>query len=338
MNIISFKTKYGRFLFPGLVTLGTLLVGIFAGYAQTGGKEDDVAALKKYLSQPPCISRLVYSEIPVDAKQKGRTYVAAFSEEGFYMREIKPGENYDVPISSSNRMRSSLLVGRYHDTSWQINGFNVAATIDPNPKQSDRYTVFAENQKTLLQEVVTLGSQEIKPGSAVWNGDKFQAVPSSFMRQMFPDKKLLNGEAKVADGRIVEMQIESSGMWDYEYEDSPKRPRWFPARIWPFGPGHVRRQGFFIQEIVLSENNDLTNKFLPTAHIAQDVALLTVVSNNQAVHSFDSEDPGVIAIVRKEMSPIAKNHNRKTIAWIGFATIIVIIIGITGYRNMRKRK
>jgi len=296
----------------GLWIVAACSLACFA--ARSESQNDNVTLLKHYLSERPCISRLLYSEIPVGASTLARTYVAGYCGDGYYMRELRAGDS-EAKLSATNRMHSALFAGRQQDESWEINGVGVTVSIHPDQRNPDGCAVFCENQKNILQGVVALGSEHVKPGTFVWNGDTFQAVPSEFMRQMMPEKNHLEGEIKVNLGRIVEMRIKGSGLWEFEYEDSPKRPNWFPARVFALTPKRERREGWFIREIEFGNEANAAGEFLPEAHISSEVALLTVISNNQIVAS-PVHDPHAVQVVRQQISELAERHIRRSVIYI----------------------
>ena len=277
--------------FAAGVGVAALLAGGAATVALSGNSvdktTDPVAAFKQYLSTQPSISRISFVEIPVaNKKALQRTYVAAYSTDGYYMRELKPEDNYLLSISPSNRMHGALFVGRCRDTSWQINGFHVGKSISPATRSPDAYAVFSQNAQAILEATINLGSQHVKPGSFQWNGDEFAARPSVLMHQMQPDLVSIRGKIIIRDGRVVEMQNYESGTWLYEYEYSKNRPAWFPAKIKHVGgPNYTIDEIWAVQAVEFSSPKDIAANLLPEAHIMPEVAELTLYSNSAPVAS-----------------------------------------------------
>lgn len=272
--------------FAAGVGVAALLAGGAATVVLSGNsvetRTNTVAAFKQYLSTQPSISRISFVELRVANKKAiQRSYVAAYSQDGFYMRELKPDDNYLLPISSSNRMHSALFVGRYHDTSWQINGFGVGKSISPNSRTPDPYAMFSQNAQSILEATINLGSQHVQPGSYQWSGDEFAARPSAIMHQMLPGLASIRGKVIVREGRVVEMQNYESGTWLYEYEDSTNRPAWFPAKIKHVGgPNYAIDEIWEVLAVELSSSEDIAKNLLPEAHILPEVALVTLYSNS----------------------------------------------------------
>jgi|LSQX01.1.fsa_nt_gb hypothetical protein len=314
--------------------------------------EPDVAALKNYFSRKPCISKIVYSELAGDGNTELATYVAAYCDDGFYVRRIKPGENYEALISKTNRMRDSLLVGRYKDISWQINGFGVSKSIHPNLEKPDAYVIFSENAKTILYNAIMLGTEFLEPGSAVWNGDTVKFQPSSYAKQVselskrfisakeLERRSVYNGTIRIENGKISKMSVSNAGCWEYEYEDSKDRPSWFPSKLYNVTmDGHFkdkdtqfirqtngRHCGFSFKEVHFSSEEKGINKirFLPEGHIDTNVALITVKSNGLLISKPDLKSQKAIDIAEYELKKTRPEQSRLKYYFLnGFAIISI---------------
>jgi len=262
-----------------------------------------VVALKEYLSTEPSITRISFVEIPLASKRApNRTYVAAYCPDGYYLRELKPGDDYLQPISLSNRMHSALFVGKYQDVSWQINGFSVGKSVNPNIGTPDPFAVFSQTAQAILEGTINLGSKHVKPGSFQWNGDEFTARPSAFMHQMQPELVSIRGKVIVRDGRVVEMQNYESGSWLYEYEDSTNRPGWFPAKIKHVGGPHYEIDEIWaVREIQFASPETVVKDLLPETHIVPQIALVTLYSNSTLIGAPKPDDPHVVDVVKREI-------------------------------------
>jgi RNA polymerase sigma factor (sigma-70 family) len=144
-----------------IIISGALILNL-SGAGTSLPDDSSVAAFKNYLSRPPRISRIVYSEL-----ETGRRVIAAVDGENLYFREIKPGENPDLPIGAKNTMRGTPFVGRIGDMRWQIAGFNMTKAFHADTNNPDPYTSFADAARVILNGILNLGSQHVEPGSFI---------------------------------------------------------------------------------------------------------------------------------------------------------------------------
>ena len=327
--------------------------------------EPDVAALKNYFSHKPYISKIVYSELAGDGNTELATYVAAYCDDGFYVRSIKPRENYEALISKTNIMRDSLLVGRYKDISWQINGFGVAKSIHPNIENPDEYAIFSENARTILYNAIMLGTEFLEPGSAVWNGDTVKFQPSSYAKQVselskkfisakeLERRSVYNGTIRIENGKISKMSVSNAGCWEYEYEDSKDRPSWFPSKVYKVTMnGHFKNKdtqfirqtnghhcGFSFKEVHFSSEEKGINKirFLPEGHIDTNVALITVKSNGLLISKPNLKSKEVTEAVRLDLeSKKPPRSHLPLYLWNGAAFASVVGLALLLFQKMRK--
>lgn len=255
-----------------------LLLFVFWGM-RLKGAEDPVGAFKKYLSNPPCISRITYSEASCDDKVK-RTEVGGWCGSSFYLRELTGTENLDLPISLTNRNRSALYVGRLGDSRWEIAGYRLGVSIQPNLASPDPYAGMSDSMQTLLGGIVNLGSQHVQPGTFVWSGDDFSVKASPFARQFGANE--FRGHIVVTGGYVTRMVIDGSGTWDYKYSAAATLPLGIPDLIICVGNNHCISK-IMIKELTLGTPSDENTMFDPLRRIDKSIAALTVLSNGVEV-------------------------------------------------------
>src|SRR5882724_1873534 len=195
---------------------------------QLKADEDMVEAFKQYLGNPPCFSRVIYSEVSCN-NTVSRTEVGGWCGDSFFLRELTGSENLDLPVSINNRNQSTLYVGRLGDTRWQIAGYNLSISVQPNLAKPDAYAGMSDSMQVMLGAVFSLGSQHIQPGTFVWSGNKFKVQASPFAKQMGAEE--FDGEIVVADGKVTRMIVKGSGIWDYKYSTTTNIPAGLPSEI-----------------------------------------------------------------------------------------------------------
>ena len=244
--------------------------------------EDAVETFKNYLATPPCISRIVYSEVSCK-NTVSRTLAAGRCGSSFYVRELMGSENLNLPISITNRNQSPLYVGRLGDTRWQIAGYNTTISVDPNLSKPDSYTGMSDSMQTMVGGIFSLGSQHVQPGTFVWSGNKFKAKASPLAEQF--GYKELDGEIVVAGGVVTSMIINGSGTWKYTYATSANLPVGLPSEIESiYGGGNdTCISKVIIREMIPAKLSDELNVFDPRSHIDNSVTILKVLSNSIVV-------------------------------------------------------
>ena len=263
------RTKWGGLLFA-------ILLLFFA--SQLRGA-DAVEAFKEYLASPPSIAKIIYSEASCN-DTLSRTLVGGWCGNSFYVRELTGAENLDVPISRTNQNHSVLYVGRLGDSRWQIAGYELKLSIQPNLSKPDPYAVVSDAMQAMLGGAINLGSQHVQPGTFVWSGNKFTAKASPWARQFGIDE--FQGEIIVTGGLVTRMIITGSGTWDYKYSAAANLPLGIPAEIICGGSDHCTSK-ILIKQIVPAMPSDEMRIFDPQARIDKSVASLTVLSNSVVI-------------------------------------------------------
>jgi hypothetical protein len=315
-----------------------------------------VKALKDYLSHKPIISKVVGVEYDLVGKTNRFSFIGAYCGDGHYLQIVPPG--LDVAVEEIKPTRAPILSGRYKDESWETSGVELGKSIAPDRENPDLYALGGESSFTHLSRLIMLGSQFLEPGSAVWTGNDVIFRPSWFKRQQIevynkdnPTKKRdvnqLVGRISVKDGKIHRLAVKHAGCFEFEYEDSPDRPEWFPARIYYMGyPDEVdaeelldifdtekmfRLQAEYlpvlhIRKLELSEEPIPAERFLPEAHVDINEMVLTVFSNSVEIITPDRTDPVFIQKTLDALGPIEKRSPLSLYLWNGMA--IASLLGL----------
>ena len=332
-----------------LLAGGAVRVVLSGDNAATAQDEPAVISFKRYLSTPPIITRLVYSELYFDLQPDEPAHKAVLGVHGenFYHRFVKDGEDFLNPISKSNRMRGSSFIGRVGDLNWMIVGFSVTKSYNPNPIQPDPYAANAANFRRLVTGILNLGPDTIEPGSFTWKGNAFEALPTKQALGWFPTNLVQTGTVRVENGHVVEMNTSRAGWFRYEYEAAANLPKGFPARI-------LRKNGYFgrwrpciqFHEVHFADTNSIDDaQFFPEFHITPEVTLLTVISNSQTTVKLDARNPEVIKLVeldvegrKKEATSGLSTRSSRTIIVIGVFVAAALMTGFFLLFKLRQKE
>lgn len=332
----------------GVATLlagGAATVAVSNNITNAGSDEAAVVAFKDYLSHPPRIARLVFSKSLTDPARaqslRGiQRYIAAVDGDSFFYREIKAGENPDLPISAKNKMRSSLFVGRSGDMRWQIVGFDIKEAVNAQPEHPDAYTAFADNERLIANEVFGFSSQLVEPGSFTWNGNKFN-VPlgktyKSLVRVEPPLPDTFSGSIKVKHGNVVEMSAEHwLGTATYEYDSSAHLPLGIPSKITRGGKSYT------IHELVFLDKEDVRPEiFRPETYVAAELASITVVSNSQRTVEPKANKLATEVIYQdlmEQKAVLQKKTSNKRITVAFVVLLVAATVGFLVFRMWRRR-
>jgi hypothetical protein len=210
----------------------TLIIALEVAAISAMADEDAVAAFKKHLSSPPCFSRIIYSEVSCN-DTVSRTIYAAYCGDSFFIRQLTGSENIDLPIGASNRNSSPMFVGRMGDARWQIAGFGLTISQQPDAARADPYAGMSDDMRCVVGGIVGLSSQHLVPGSFVWNGNHFKAKASSIAAQF--NVQEFEGDITVEGGVVTKMVTRGAGAWTYKYSKSSNVPFGIPSEITRIG-------------------------------------------------------------------------------------------------------
>lgn len=302
-----------------------MIIVLFCSVHVIDAADDQVEVFKKYLSNRPCISRILYSEMSCQGTEK-RSLVAGWCGSSFYVRQVTGRENIDVPISETNRNWSPLYVGCLGDTRWQIAGYNLTLSVRPNLQNVDPYAGMSDAMQIMLGGVIALGSQHVQPGSFVWSGTNFTVQANPLGKQFgFNDFK---GWIVVLNGRVVRMVIRGSGMWDYKY--STNVPTGLPSEIINLGGNEACASKILIKEITFASESEEMNIFDPRNHIDKSVTILKGLSNG-IVTVKPKPNSKVAEIAKQEMAAAVHSEEVTKHSMARQVTIAAVVLVSAGF-------
>ena len=288
------KIKFAAAIGAGILLGGGAITLAFS-HDETVGPADGsaVAAFKDFLSTPPPVAQLVYSELP-----SGNQTTAAVQGDSFYWRENAAGA------------QAWPIVGRYGNMPFQITFgdgigiYGVYEVIHSEAGNPDPYSAMAANIRTILDGILNFGPQNITPGSLVWHGDEFEAADAQAGmvrrlryimvkngRSITNDDPVslsrLYGHVKIKNGLVVALDVGHhmqdgtptvGSHYTYTYDAKAGLPPGIPARI------HTPRKTYVIEKVVFAEaNSTAAEAFNPTNFINPDLSMFTVISNGITV-------------------------------------------------------
>lgn len=261
------------------------------------GTEDNVEAFKRFLSTPGCFSKIIFSEATCN-DVVSRTYHAGWCDGSFFLRQLSGFENINLPISTTNRNRSPLYVGSLVDTRWQIAGYKLSMSIQPNVLNPDGYAAMSDSMQIFTGAILSFGSQHVQPGTFVWSGNKFRAEASQLGKRY--GYSTFFGEIAETNGFVSTMTIEGSGTWSYRYGNDTKLPVGVPSEIITPGTNNGCVKKFIIRELVTRKPDEVYDVFDPTRQIEPAVTVRSTWSNSLEIVKA-VENPLVTAMVVEEV-------------------------------------
>ena len=238
----------------------------------------DVAAFKRHLATIPCYQEIIFSESDCN-NNITRTYYAAVCGADYAYRSLEGQPDLSLPISATNRNRSSIYVGRYGDKHWRIAGYDLFIDSSGNTKAMS----VDGSSYVFVNEVMSFGFQHVQAGTFVWQGDHFTVKPSQFARELGQNEDF-QGRIVVEGGRVKRMIIDGAGICDYEYgNEGEEVPRGLPIKI-----SRITAEGYCFSRLVIHRlipqaGKTASDLFDPYQRIQPDIAKVSLVSNAAVV-------------------------------------------------------
>ena len=173
----------------GLTISSTPLSAIVVLLISTAPAHSDNEALRKlvkdHLSNPPTIERItfertVFDHHPPYGPVSTTRHFGRCQTPNYYVQFIEGDSKEDE--MSGNIVRYS---GRFGHIAWERNN-DVITYIDLNSNSGKMPNLININAiETFIADLLTLGIRSVKPGSLIWNGDKFEGAIADpeFMRR-----------------------------------------------------------------------------------------------------------------------------------------------------------
>ena len=287
-------------------------------------QDDAVEAFKKHLSSPPCFSKILYSEASCN-DTVSQSFHAAYCGNSFFLRSLTGKENIDLPVSNTNRNRSTLYVGRLGDTRWQIADYQTTISILPDILKPDPYTDMSDSLQMSVGGIISLSSQHILPGTFVWSGNKFICKGTRFAAQFGYSE--FHGEIVVEGGFVTKMTIPGAGMWGYKYSQSPNIPFGLPSEIISLGPHDVCLSKVLVQAMIVGNPSDELSIFDPKGLVDSSLAVPRVLSNSVEIVSgqvgdavFKLEQEGDADAARKVQAGLLQRPGKR------IAVLVILLV------------
>jgi hypothetical protein len=273
------------------------------------------ADLKTYLSQPPCIEKLIYTDYSSSVPRS--KYVVAVHGDDFYIRQVAEKGEVAGRLSSQNRLPLGwLFVGRCGLMRWTIQGFEITTVMGEaiDAPQPDPLAVQVDMLRGSMARVANFGPARILPGTFVWSGNQFRATADALMVRTGPSEfASVRGVVREENGRILELSCAPfGGTYRYEYETTPRLPTGFPARVYGLDPKTRKWIKLFeYHAIVLAAPETIDREvFKPEHHIDPDYAAVTSRSNNVVITQPAPHDPKVVQGALDQLGQLTPHKDR----------------------------
>lgn len=287
-----------------------------------------VTAFKRHLATPPCYSKILFADADC-SNNVTRSYYAAVCGDNYVYRTLDGNEHIDLPVSITNRNRSSIYVGRWGDMRWAIAGYDLTiqtqSSLMPGSPDGSSYV--------FVNELLTFGFQHVQAGTFVWNGNHFVAKPSLFARELGVTENFV-GEIVVEDDRVKRMIIQTAGVSEFGYDDPATNiPKGLPSTISRLTlDGHCYKRILIRNMTEASSHGELALLFDPHKRIQPEIAVIRVLSNGvETVTS--AQDPQMRKEMLAEQLADFTHLTRRELAKRSFVqrTFLVIIVLLVGF-------
>lgn len=294
-----------------------------------------VIAFKKHLSTPPCYSRILFSEADC-SNNVTRSYYVAICGDNYVYRTLYGGENIDLPVSVTNRNRSSVYVGRWGDMHWAIAGYDLTIAVNPLPAQP----LPDGSSYVFVNELLTFGFQHVQAGTFVWNGRYFEAKPSVFARELGQTENL-SGEIIVEGGVVKRMIVNTAGVSEFQYDTSGTNiPYGLPSIISRLTPDGRCTSRWIIHDMIKAVPSDTAMLFDPKHRIQSDIAVIRVISNG-VERIATAQNPQLRNnLLREQLAdfvPLTQRElGRRSFVRSAFGVLVVLLTGLGIWRMHKK--
>lgn len=294
-----------------------------------------VLAFKKHLSTIPCFSKIVFSE--ADCQNNIiRSYYAAVCGLNYVYRTLDGKGDIDLPVSATNRNRSSIYVGRYGDMHWAIAGYDLTISIKP---PADHLAPDGSCY-VFVNEILTFGFQAVQAGTFVWRGNTFAAKPSQFAREL-GDTDNFTGEIHIEAGVVKKMIVHKDGMSEFSYAtNGADVPHGLPLVVTRLAPDGSCRGRWIIHSMIPANREASDVHFDPYQRIQSDIAMVRVISNGVEYITHAQDQQLRNKVLTEQLADFAHLKKpmlaKQTFVQKAFLVVLVLLLGLGGWYFWRQ--
>jgi hypothetical protein len=97
---------------------------------------NDIEQVKEFLSREPCVGWLEFEHVDFKTGQLVHRYQARVCGTNYVLLNASLGGSMAIPVSETNRNRAPLFTGRKEDERWQISGYQISRSVNPDCQRS----------------------------------------------------------------------------------------------------------------------------------------------------------------------------------------------------------
>ena len=293
-----------------------------------------VKGFKDFLSRPVCVKGLKFTKVQRPPAPQ-LFYVGAACGDDFFIRPFIPGRDANFTVSLTNPAPVGYFVGESGNKKWAINGLTITeASVGVDATTTDQHTSSVGVGEYEIQSLLAMGPNLLKPGTFVWDGNRFRASTTPLMRNSSYQLAELQGEVLVRNGVVAELRISDplSQVYLYEYDKSKGLPPGIPSKIIA-GPGDSQFDWkYLIETLEIVDSIQDASYFLPYRHIDSNIVAITVISNGARVSIRDN----TMAVIRERQRLITQESPIRLFG-IRLLLVAVCVTGIVwGWLRFRK--
>jgi hypothetical protein len=334
--MVALRHRFGAALAVGLSFLGAFGVGAAAESAR-------VEAFKSFLSTPPAVQSVVFSErqppdpqhpsrldLPLASSRSFRYYEGRFQSDAFLLRELAMGD------ALSDSKAFGLLAANDGASAWFHQGVDRrGAIVEFGTGITNEVRRSAHVASHKLRQVLTLGIMRCAPGTLEWHGDKFRVTRPDEGLSAWGD--LHTSENGAVDSLNATYRLDSGDVhWKIRYAYGETNMTGLPSEIRCFlllNGAEVEIAEFTIYQLRLAAEPLISSAFSPEKIIA-DKGWDAVTHTNHGFYLLAGNGSVRKLNISESFSPLDRNRSHLArvppgvyAAWAGAnATIFVLAL------------
>ncbi|MDX1952502.1 MAG: hypothetical protein SFY81_09970 [Verrucomicrobiota bacterium] len=306
------------------------------------GADPSLDMFKEFLSGTPAFHLIRYS-VNEGCGPKENIYLLAVAGSDYALRHTKRERDFSIPISRTNNNISPLFIGRSSTMRWQISGYRLIQSFDPNMTAPDPYATASDSSLMIISEVLTFLSQQNQPGSFKWNGDEFESKLNPVAEQLLKGagrddphfiKNITQGSVRrVAVNKLVlETPLAKS---ELTFTNDPAIPRGWPKTVDIIREGKCEKRITF-HEVRPGKLEEVQREINPVSYITAEVMERSIWSNSVEI-ARSRPNELVVSLVRTELDGMlekeGKTKKSKPLLFIGGGVVALLVIGWVATRK-----
>jgi len=296
-----------------------------------GAEVTPVEAFKEFLGRPPVIREISFMQVRCGDSKAPQHFAGAIKGTNFFLREHLAGEDVYTPLSPTNQMRVPYFVGAAGQRRWEIAELTVWESEEPTDVLFHR----AEHGIGILETGLVFGLPSVKPGSLIWDGNRFTAVRSGPIP--VGGANAIHGVITVTNGVPVRLDSDDAGLTVYyDYSDG-SLPLGVPNRATLCLRGKAKPDCLMVTEILrLDVDPGLPEEYFePYWHIAPKYL---GVNRSVAGRQIAVKDNTYAVSLARVKQLDRRNPGTRLVIICAFILVSASFAGLVAYRSLRGAK